>query len=612
MAVLTMGSLFLRMFKIGYGNNTEKMIYRFAAGNLVYSAIFIYLGIFHILYGKLALAFYLMPIFYLLKYFFSRSLYKNLFEWIKKFWGYEWKTSTILMIVLILIPFLVLFPSLFVFPTSWDALAYHLPLPKIYLQDHFFSYYNWFPQMASPVGIESLFGLGEILNEPRLSNFIVFSFLVAIVVYVLQGLRYLLPHKILLLGLFLFLFRRILFSEVSVTPYVDFPFAFYGLILSVTLIKFIRVPKISTLVFILSLSVFSFMFKYLLGFVVLLSTSIVLLFYFLTDKNIVKKLLKEEKTSKVFFAGTLIIFFIPVIYWLLRNYIYFKNPTYPIFNDIFQGLDYDQTSYQANMADLRGGSLDFNLLSRLFLGFPINSDILYESLMTLPLVLLPIVGLFSRQKIFKVFSIFGLAFIFPVFLMLGFPSHRYIFFATPSLSLAASYVFWNLFKSRITKFRFLFIGGLLVIFITQFLRGLNDAGKFFLNSYKFSLRAIQSYEKAVNGKYAQDNYAGIYYVNHNLDKQKNKVLITLDNRIYYFDVPVMYANPSMSGIFTSPKNEQVEDIQENIVKNGITHVFINYNWGTHPLKNKELFYAYIDKYLELIASSSGTFVYKVK
>ena len=224
-AVFTVGPLFLKFLNIKFGSKVERWVFEFALGNLVYSLIFIYLGIFHLLYAKLLLVFYLLPSFLLVKRLLFGQLKLNIAFNIKKFLKYRWETLEVFIFLFLFTMFLPIVPHIFAFPTSWDPLAYHLVLPKIYLQDHFFSFYSWLSQTSLPIGIESLFAYGELVGDPRISNMIVFTFLLLLVIFIVYGLRSIFPRSVLFLALILFLYKRILFTPVSFNGYVDFPFA---------------------------------------------------------------------------------------------------------------------------------------------------------------------------------------------------------------------------------------------------------------------------------------------------------------------------------------------------------------------------------------------------
>ena len=72
----------------------------------------------------------------------------------------------------------------------------------------------------------------------------------------------------------------------------------------------------------------------------------------------------------------LVVFLIPVFYWLLRNFAYTHNPIYPILNNVFQSFDYDKANYQAMMEGIKIQSLNFDMLRNALLRLPGDYSIL--------------------------------------------------------------------------------------------------------------------------------------------------------------------------------------------------------------------------------------------
>ncbi|MDP3888620.1 MAG: hypothetical protein Q8Q24_01105 [bacterium] len=612
-AVLSVGSVVLRFFDVKCGSKIEEKVFGFALGNLIYSYIFIYLGIFHLLYAQILLGFYIIPTLFFIKQNFRKKVRIDFISYVKEFFTHRFELIEIMVFLFLFFIFLPLIPYLFTFPTSWDAIAYHLLLPKIYLRDHFFSFYNWLQNTATPIGMESIFGFGEVVRDPRLANFINFSFIAGIVVYMLYGLRYLFPRYVLFLALILFSFRHILFGEVSISPFVDFPFAFYGLVFAIIFMKYIKDHQFKLLALLLILSSFTFMIKYILGFLFIGAFLVALsINIFFNRKKILKNFLLLTKHKRLILFSVVLIFLIPIFYWFVKNYVYFQNPVHPFFNDIFKGLDYEKAYFQSNMSEMRAGSLEFWMLANLLLQVPVpNMSVLYEALFTLVMIIFSIFGLFMKERSIRYIALFGLLYSFVVFAMAGVPSYRYVLAVAPILFIVTSFVFFNFlrnFKLWKTPLIALLVWSLLV----QASSALYDDYVFTVNNFKNGIRSTINYNYARLGLAAQDNWRGISFVNENLDKNKDKVLVVFDNRLYYFDIPAVFASQSPSGIFTNNKMKEPKEVYDYVKSEKITYVMVNNNWGITPNLRKDLFYPFVDQYLEPVSSVSGTIVYKVK
>lgn len=612
-AIFGVGKLLLQIFRIKLENEVEKRIFQFGLGSVFYSLIFIYLGIFHLLHYWILLFIYILPLVFLLLKLRRNNFKKNLKASINSFLNKKLPLKEVFIATFLIVIFLPIFPYLFSFPTAWDPLAYHLMLPKLYLVDHALTFYRWFPQTAFPLGIESLFGYGEAFGDPRISNFIVFTYIVATAIYLVYGLRYLFSRIVLLLALYLFLYKNIFYSEVSINPFADFPLAFYGLLISSTLIKYLGSPRNNFLLLLLSLGLFSVLIKFS-GIIVVISILVTLFLIWLFNRKKAEfKFSMRNFLSQRSIIVLLIISF-SVIYWFGRNYIFTNNPVYPFLNDVFKGLNYSEESARAMMADIKSQNLTIEVFvdTALRIGnYQIGYEILKESLFFLILLIFPLFAIFNKKKIIRYSSLFGLISLVFVVYFVGFPSYRYALPFMPLMAILTSFVFFRMLK-RISWYNLPFIILLVFSLLLQFRATTKRLTTFSLNNLKNGFQSMISYEKAREFLSLQDNYAGIDYANKNLRKDEDKILVVFDNRLYYFDIPAVYANPSINGLFTNPKTETIEEIYEEIKKMGITYVFANNNWGIPQNLRKDLYYQFLENYLEPVYSSSGTVLYGVK
>lgn len=615
--VIFLGSWVLKALHFTLNGSLEKRVYQFALGNLIFSIIFHYLGIFHLLYGQIILLLYVIPLFFLARKLFAMKLSINPLAAIQNFLRRRWETGEYLILLFLLLIFGPLIPHLFVFPTSWDPLAYHLMLPKVFLRDHYFSFYGWLPNTVNPVGIESLFSLGEIVRDPRLGNFINFSFLMALVVYVIYGLRYLFPRRLLLVVVFLFAFKQILFSQVTTTPFVDFPLSFYTFLIAMTLYKYIKAQKWQYLLLVLVFSAFTFLVKYVTGFVIIFAVLVVLgvhtIFNFPQFKKMVGGITKLQRRL---FIVSLAVAITPVVYWLWRNFSYTANPIFPFFNPFWNSFhpvfNFDVEEYKGQMADSRTGQIYINTLRLIKHGFPVSLPPMSEMLSSASLLFFSLLGIFNKERPIRYLAAFGLIAAAVVYAIMGFPSYRYNLGAASVMALVSSVVFFGLFKRPFNWIKLPLVLAFIFSVFTQFYYTTKVESEFFFNNSKTALQMAVNYREAIKGMFAQDNYKNIDYVNRYLDKDKDKILVMFDNRLYYFDIPAEFAVQSKSNIFADPNTKDATEVYEDIKKRGITHLFVNNNWGVYPSLRKDIYDSFVENYLQPVSTASGTIVYKVK
>jgi len=600
------------LLKFNSGSKAEKTFYAFAFGNVFFSLTFVYLGIFHLLYKELVLVLYFVGFIFtvysvrrLVKLKFIKELFLDVGRKLFNPWAF-------FLFAFILLP---LVPNLFLFPTSWDSLAYHLSLPKLYLQYHYFPVLSWFPESAYPIGIESLFGYSESVGDPRISNLIVFTFLLMTVGYLVYGLQKSFDKRIGFIAAILFLLRPILFTEVAVTPMTEYPLAFYGLIFGISMIKFFQDRKTSYFVSLLIFGSFIFLIKYS-GLLLIMAMVSTFCLYIKKERfkfrwhNILLSFVKKDK-KQLLIKLVLLYSIIPSLFWMGRNYIATGNPIYPYLNNIFQNKS---SSGQISIIDsIKNDNFILPTTTNRVLfhqddshDFLIISETVFFYLMLLTMLL----GIIELKGVIRYLSLYVLISLSLILFSVG-PLTRYYFPVTPVSALIAIVVLFETIKKR-AAWSYLFVTLFLVIVTTQVDSFFYRRGILYTNFPKVKLLSYFSFDKAKGLLATQDNYKAMEFMNMNLDKSKNKVLVLFDNRFYYLDIPFIYANPELGGILSNPDTKNVFEVYEELRTLGITHVYENTNWGIHPNIREDIYKNLKENFLTEIFSSQGTAVYFLK
>ena len=172
-------------------------------------------------------------------------------------------------------------------------------------------------------------------------------------------------------------------------------------------------------------------------------------------------------------------------------------------------------------------------------------------------------------------------------------------------------VIFEIIKKR-TAWSYLFVTFFLVVVAIQVDSSFYQRGKFYTNFSKVELLSYFSSNKAKKSLVAQDNYKAIEFMNINLDKSKNKVLVLFDNRFYYLNTPFIYGNPEIGGIISNPNTKNAFEVYEKLRILGVTHIYENTNWGIHPNIREDIYNNFKKDFLIEIFSSQGTTVYFLK
>ena len=603
----TIGRLVLKFIGAKFEEKIEKNIFAFGLGNIFYACLFVFLGMFHILFKEILLFFYLLPFIVSLFFFFVGKSYLKLnlkarFASLMAMDGFD-----IFVWILLLFTFFPIIPNLFLYPASWDPLAYHLTLPKLYLSLHNFPFYEHFPQMSFPIGIESLYGFGEVFRDPRIGNFINFGLLGLAAYYMIFGLRYAFDKKVLLLATYVYLWRHLFFTELAITPFVDYGFAFFSLLCGISIYKFLKNKSLEWFTLILVFATFLSLIKTSGIFISIAAAGVSVLFIiFEYFKN--KKLVFKLDSRKAFKLGVIILFIlIPVLFWYLRTWNLTGNPVYPFFNGFFKGVDYDPNS-RSQLREIRESNLfyaitKFNLLHGKDTAQDYNfaTDVMSFVMLTV----FAFISLLSRDVYIRWLSLFALIAAIPIALITG-PLTRYYLPMIPILAIIASNKFFSLLTAKkYILFNLGFIGFFLLIFFMQIDTGFDQREYFYTQKPKLSLLAMFVYKQDVKNLYEQDNYKMIDYINKNLDKNKDRVLVVFDNRLYYLDIPSAFDNPSINGYFTNPKTKDENEVYKSMKSNGFTHVLITTNWGTYKNLRYDIYKPFVDKYLVKLHTEKG-------
>jgi hypothetical protein len=88
--------------------------------------------------------------------------------------------SKILILILFVSLAFIMVSNTLIPPLDWDALAYHLALPKIFIQDKAISYVSFIPYANWPLETEMLFTFGLLLASENLAQMVTWLCLVLI------------------------------------------------------------------------------------------------------------------------------------------------------------------------------------------------------------------------------------------------------------------------------------------------------------------------------------------------------------------------------------------------------------------------------------------------
>ena len=467
----------------------------FAIG--VYSYFIFFLGIFGLLYKNIIIGFSIIYLFLILLYFlkFRKFSFKFRFN--------SFNSFSKLLIILISIQAVINFIGVIGPEIGFDALWYHLTLPKIFLENHKIFhisgnllYYSDMPKNIEMIYIAALSFNGEILA--KLTHFI-FGLLCIFAIYKIS--RFFLSQNLSLLSSLIF-YSNLIVGWESISAYIDLGTTFFELTAFYAFIKWIKNKNTEYLIYCAVFVGFSVSTKMVsLGSIFIYSLLIMLFF----QKNNIK--LNLLLKNLILFLVISVFISLP---WFIFSFLNTGNPFYPALEQMFV------------LNNAR--SIDSLFRNILFPADPINP--IYIILFPLVLIFLKSANSYFKYVAIYVFS----SLIFWLFIV-GIGGSRFLL---PYLGVFS--VLCSLTINKITNknIKYYLIGLALVI-------SLISIGYRFLANQKYIPYLLKTETK---GEFLSNNlnfsFGDFYDVDGYFKKNinsSNKVLLYGFHNLYYVDFP---------------------------------------------------------------------------
>jgi hypothetical protein len=496
-------------------------------------------------------------------------------------------------------------------PVCRDSLTHHLAVPKLYLNHGgmyeipsvIFSYY--------PMNLELLYLIPLYLGSDIVPKYIhfVFALLTAFLVY-----GYLKKRTDRIFALFgaLFFLSIPVIVKLSISVYVDLGLIFFSTASLIFLIKWIEYGfRLKHLFFSALFCGLALGTKYNALIVFFLLSMFVMFAYSRVssiEENRPCSIRKSSTVSlKALFFGALYIFIVLLVFspWMIRNYVWTKNPVYPLYQGLFDRINAGSVPVAQDRGDNSEEETIKNNKSKEWSHFAIRRIIYNESLMQTVLVpvriffegedgnpkyfdgklspflfILPLFAFFRikqdnsvirlEKEILLLFSILFILFSFATTDM----RIRYIAPVIPPLVMLSVMGLHNIFSLLSTRFPvlpgsmlscclFFFLAVIISIngvYVLQQFRLVNPVG--YLRGHMGRDEYIEKY---------RPEYAAIKYANNNLSEDAKILCFFLGNRRYYSDREMLFDETIL---IHSVKSRNM--IRSDLRKKGITHLLIWY------------------------------------
>lgn len=479
----------------------------------IYSYLVFGLGLLGFLYKENIII--LTLLYFLVLIFFIRKWFRDLFKCFKTFKQYYRRkiTEKLILIILAILSEQIIVNLIGVLGPefSFDALWYHLTLPRIYLSNHQISYipggllyYSTMPELTEMLYVVALTFSNEIL-----AKFIHFSFGILSSIALYKFSRKFFPPKISLIAVLIF-YSNLVVGWESIISYIDLTRTFFEIMALWGFINWVEKRERKWLVESAVMTGFAIATK-LLAFGSL----------FIFDALIIYVGLIKKKTSKFVFTNLLVywcISLLVVMPWFVFSFIHTKNPVYPLFTNLYR------TDFNWSLINpLRFLTDVWNLF--LYLADPISP--IY--IMFLPLVVL----FFKRLKPeIKLIAFYSFLAIITWYLTPRTGGGRFILPYLPAFSIVIGSILNNMEKTnRLKNISILLI--IIISLISIAYRGIAN------NKYLPVILGRQT-QKEFLSKHLNFSFGDFYdtdsYFEKNI-KQTDKVLLYGFHNLYYVNFP---------------------------------------------------------------------------
>lgn len=569
----------------------------------------------------------------------------------KKKAGYSTSYIILAGIVAVLVVSIIILSS--VPPVSRDALTHHLAVPKLYLNHGgmyeipsvIFSYY--------PMNLDLLYMIPLYFGNDIVPKYIHFLFALMTAILVHGYLKKRTNTLFALFGALFFLSIPVI-VKLSITVYVDLGLIFFSTASIIFLFKWIEDDfKLKRLVISAVFCGLALGTKYNALVVFFLLSMFVMFAYSRISRNEEKQPGTIKKniyvSLKPLYFGAFYIFIVLLVFspWMIRNYVWTKNPVYPLYQGFFSGLnavpvqavqDEGDNSIAPPVKDKSGRAwshftvrrIIFNeslmqtvlIPVRIFFEGEDNNPKYFDGKLSPFLFILPFFAFFrikqnsdSLKMEKKVLLLFSILFILFAFVQTDMRI-RYIAPVTPPLVMLSVLGLHNIFS--LLKTRFPVSSGRILSFCLFFFFAVILS---FNGIYVFQQFRIVNPVEYLRGDIGRDEYiekyrpeyAAIKYANENLPADAKILCFFLGNRSYYSDREMLF---DYSILMHSIKNENM--ISSDLRNKGITHLLIWHdmfnNWANNNFNTneKDLLSKFFKENTTLLYSKGGHGLYELK
>lgn len=564
------GSFLVQAIGLSDRRRLEFYIYSIALGFGVLGHITFALGVIGLIYVSTGIVIISIGLILgLIELFRNKSTYITALIQLFKSIKIRWFPSALVVILLInwIYPF---FANALVPPSNYDEVAYHLAIPKIFVDQHSLEYISFIPYSNWPLETELLFTLSLLFSSEVLSHLITWIALVLVSISLFNFGRKNFNSEVGLLAAVLFSSTPMV-TTLAGTSLIELPLTLFTLLATLTFLDWLNSGERHDLIL-------SAVFGGLAASTKLNAALVPLILGILLVYVLYRH--KQFQVGQIirYFGLYGLIAFVIVVPWYIKTWVQTGNPFWPFLYDFLGGRNWDELGSEYLLGFIRLPNLEMDLINW-FRGLylltfeainfgPYRVVLGPFYLFFLPFSVPALFLLESRERrILRWLVLIGLVYYTSWFLQTH--QTRFLMPASSVLALISAiglYWFWNLGSRWWSSILKILLTGLLVYFnwIT------NPADRDLVkDNWSFMSGQVtrgEFLERVVPG------YEVFSYANNALPDDAYLWLALYESRGYYLDREYMWANPISQRDIQLEKYKDTTELAEELRQRGFTHI----------------------------------------
>jgi hypothetical protein len=485
-------------------------------------------------------------------------------------------------------------------PFEWDSLAYHLAIPRMYLESHRIMYIPFIVHSNWPFNVEMLYTLVLALGTERTPGLLTVSFLVVgLIALFFTGLR-LQNCRIGALAAAIYSGMPVVLRYAG-TAQVDVPLAVFGFLAALACYEGWQRDEIGYFVVSGLLAGFEAGSK-LTG-----AETGLYLGVFLAVAPLTTRSLKRRWLSLLAFGGPALLVAVP---WYVKSWITTGNPIWPFLPQLFPSRNWDLYGDLVHTTWLKSPGTGTSLRSLLLVPWHLSvGNDFGANIGPLVFAFIPIALTYRKFRgIGGYLTIFGIM----ATLVWFFETQqtRFLSPALPAFAFVASIGMVRLMETAPLVGRFVAAGALAMWLILRFPLVTDHL-------------TVESSLPYIAGEVSRSGFLGqrvnvfpvFEYANSYLPRDASVLFLIYEDRGFYLERPYFWANPVSQRIIRFEQISTSSELSREISVRGFTYAIVNptTDWPEAPggAHVHEIVAGYIAHYLEPVFSANEITLYRI-